>query len=345
MEAGATVEAGAGGRSAILIGIDEAGYGPILGPLVVSAVAFEVPAAVMAAVQPPAEAPDLWALLRASITHKHARTNPRLAVADSKQLHRKVDTPHGIALLERAALTFLAQAGTHPASLGALLRCVCPHVVEHLPRYPWYSGQDLALPAECTPQDLRLQANAVGHDLAAQGIRFLGAWVEVLCEGHFNQLVAATHNKATVLFMQNVRLLQRIAQRLGPRPLEIWADRHGGRVSYLRPLMRAFDDAQLEVLEEAPERSGYRLTRPCGQWTIRYLVKGETHHLPIALASIFSKYVRELFMICFNGYWCGKMPGLRPTAGYSQDGQRFLADAANILAAHKVDRQWLVRTL
>src|SRR3972149_6167242 len=107
MEARGTGEPPSGERSAILVGIDEAGYGPILGPLVVSAVAFEVPAAGMAAVQPPAEAPALWALLRASITHKHARANPRLAVADSKQLHRKVDTPHGIALLERAALTFL----------------------------------------------------------------------------------------------------------------------------------------------------------------------------------------------------------------------------------------------
>jgi len=333
-----------GEATATIVGIDEAGYGPLLGPLVVSAVAFEVPASTM----PPAGdggAPDLWKLLSATVTRKPDRRNPRLAVADSKLLHGKVETPSGVGLLERAALTFLAVANRRPATLRGLLRVVAPDAVPALTEYPWYATADIELPVDCSPGDVATQASALGGDMRSAGVRFLGAWVEVLPEGHFNRLVGATRNKAVVLFTQNARLMQRIADRLGRRTLHIRADRHGGRTSYLRPLMKAFDDAQIEVLDESADRSGYRLRRPCGGWDLWFVTKGETHHLPIALASIFSKYLRELFMASFNRYWCGQMPDLRPTAGYSQDGRRFLADIGSLLARQGLDRDRLVRRL
>jgi hypothetical protein len=260
-------------------------------------------------------------------------------------LNGKGDTPLGIGYLERAALTFLAQAERYPADLLALLRIVCPQVTEHLSRYPWYDKAKLLLPCDCGAEQIMVQRNALASDLAKNGIVFRGVWVEVLCEGHFNQLVSVTHNKASVLFQQNMRLIHRIAERVGPRPLWIWADRHGGRTGYLRPLMNAWPDAEFQILEESPERSGYQLVRNGVPWTIRFMVEGETYQLPIALASIYSKYIRELFIACFNRYWRGLVPGLRPTAGYNQDGQRFLADIESVLQRQGVDRQWLVRML
>ena len=50
--------------------------------------------------------------------------------------------------------------------------------------------------------------------------------------------------------------------------------------------------------------------------------------LAVALASIFSKYIRELFMRPFNAFWAERVPGLRPTAGYAADAGRFLRDTA-----------------
>ncbi len=328
-----------------VVGIDEAGYGPLLGPLVVSATAFDVPVSVLKQAVDPADGADLWKLLSSGVQRGLSKRDPRLAVADSKKLHGKGGGKHGVLLLERAALSFLGQLGEMPGTLRELLRGVCPHVLGQLGGYPWYAGADVDLPVDCDRGAVGLQRNSLGRSLAEAGVRFRGAWVEVLPEGHFNRQVEATRNKAIVLFGRTTRLIQRVADAVGPAPLGIWIDRQGGRVGYRKPLMTAFEDAQLEILEESPDRSGYRLNRRPAPWVVRFMKEGESHQLPIALASIVSKYVRELFMICFNRYWCSQVAGLRPTAGYYEDGQRFLADIRECEASLGVDRRMLVRAL
>lgn len=332
-------------QTATIVGIDEAGYGPLLGPLVVSATAFDVPLAVLKAVADPADGPDLWKLLSGAVQRRASKRDARLAVADSKKLHGKGGGKHGVLLLERAALAFMMQVGEMPAGLRDWLRGVCPQVLSHLGEYPWYAGTDVPLPLDCSADAVRLQSNALGRSLSEAGVRFRGAWVEVLPEGQFNHQIAATRNKAVVLFGRTTRLIQRVADTVGPQPLRVWVDRQGGRVGYRRPLMSAFEDAQLEILEESPDRSGYRLNRRPAPMVVRFVKEGESHHLPVALASIISKYVRELFMVCFNRYWCSQVAGLRPTAGYYEDGQRFLADIQQSEACRRIDRQMLVRTL
>ena len=328
-------------HTATVVGIDEAGYGPLLGPLVVSAVAFEVPVEALCHLENPADGPDLWALLRAGVCKRPGRKRTRLAVADSKLLHGGAES--GVRLLERAALCFLGQKGSTPATLRTMLEQVCPAVLEQIREYAWYCDADVNLPVECTADDLGTQRNGLAKTLRAAGVEFRGAWVEVLPEGHYNRMVSATRNKARVLFSQTTRLNQRIADAIGPRPVRVWVDRQGGRTGYVHPLMSAFPDARVDVLEESAQRSGYRVTGHGAPMAIRFAEKGETHHLPIALASIYSKYVRELFMICFNRYWAARVESLKPTAGYTQDGRRFLADIDAILASQKIYRQLLVR--
>ncbi|MEM7455515.1 MAG: hypothetical protein AAF456_14275, partial [Planctomycetota bacterium] len=45
--------------------------------------------------------------------------------------------------------------------------------------------------------------------------------------------------------------------------------------------------------------------------------------LPVALASMVSKYVREVFMMLWNDFWQLEVPGIRPTKGYPVDAKRF----------------------
>jgi len=65
---------------AIVAGIDEAGFGPLLGPLVVTGVAFRVPDSQTHRC--------LWDTLSETCTRPPDRDSRRLAVADSKQLFR-----------------------------------------------------------------------------------------------------------------------------------------------------------------------------------------------------------------------------------------------------------------
>ena len=56
-----------------------------------------------------------------------------------------------------------------------------------------------------------------------------------------------------------------------------------------------------------------------------------------------AKYTRELFMDAFNAYFAGRLDGLRPTAGYYEDGRRFLGEIEPLIETLGIDRARLVR--
>jgi len=111
-------------------------------------------------------------------------------------------------------------------------------------------------------------------------------------------------------------------------PARITIDRHGARMRYLSALQRVFDGWQFKVLGETETLSAYRLSDGFRTVELRFIVSAEQAQLPVALASMLSKYLRELFMELFNRFWAGHVPDLVPTAGYYADGRRFYADIA-----------------
>ena len=69
--------------------------------------------------------------------------------------------------------------------------------------------------------------------------------------------------------------------------------------------------------------SRYTIRDSVRRLELNLIPKADGHHGLVALASIVSKTVRELWMDGFNAYWRSRVPGLRPTAGYPVDAQRF----------------------
>src|SRR5277367_138378 len=88
----------------IIAGIDEAGYGPLLGPLVVSATAFELDGVALEVDSGEALPPVcMWRALRSVVAKKGPAKQGRVLVADSKVVHNLAE---GNKLLERGVLAF-----------------------------------------------------------------------------------------------------------------------------------------------------------------------------------------------------------------------------------------------
>jgi hypothetical protein len=75
-----------------------------------------------------------------------------------------------------------------------------------------------------------------------------------------------------------------------------------------------------------------------------FRVRCEETHLPVALASMFAKYVRELFMLRFRAYWQKLAPKIRPTYGYLPDGNRFVEEIEPLLSRLGIKRESMVRS-
>ena len=128
-----------------MIGIDEAGYGPILGPLVVSAAGYEVP-------DENADA-CLWDVLDRSVTRSAARRDARVAILDSKRLYQR---KKGLGRLERSVLSAVGAWRGAPPTLRDLCEWLCPDVLDAMTHYPWYRGANPSLPAAALLQEIRL---------------------------------------------------------------------------------------------------------------------------------------------------------------------------------------------
>ncbi|MBT4767319.1 MAG: hypothetical protein HOO04_03055 [Phycisphaerae bacterium] len=81
-----------------------------------------------------------------------------------------------------------------------------------------------------------------------------------------------------------------------------------------------------------------------GPIEIRFAAQADANHLPVALASMTAKYVRELLMIRLNRFFQNHMPELKPTAGYVEDGRRFVSDIEPVIASAGLNRSALIRS-
>ena len=131
-------------------------------------------------------------------------------------------------------------------------------------------------------------------------------------------------SKGAVLALALVELLQgfcRFAREADE--IRVFIDKHGGRNTYAATLQPAFPEAVVLAVEEGNRRSVYHVQDQGRPVEITIEPRADLHHFCVALASMVSKYLRELLMLEFNGFWKNHLPDVEPTAGYPGDARRF----------------------
>lgn len=305
----------------IVAGIDEAGYGPLLGPLFTSCVALRSEPAGTAG---PGE---LWERLDGCVGRRTGRSRGRggrILVGDSKKLY---GPDGGLSHLERAALAFLAlRHGSAPARPDELFRRTLSEPCrESLSAHPWYADRGEELPLDCRREELSAAAGGLAALCGRRGVSAVLLSSRALAEGEFNRRVRRLGNKATALLELVAELLAEVRAAAGSEGLEVHVDRLGGRTDYAPLLHSAFPGAFVwqETFSAAEQR--YRLEGLAGPTVVTFRVKADADCFATALASMFSKYQREILMRRFNAWWRERIPEIPRTSGYHADAGGFLA--------------------
>mgnify|MGYP001258145269 CR=1 FL=1 len=278
------------------IGIDEAGYGPRLGPLVVGYSVFEGPG------NPEA---------RFAAVDEHHR--PR----DSKLL---LQGKHGFRRLETLALAaHFYVTGRRPSTIRDLF----PDEVGARDAHPWYRDRNLSLPHVAPWGEVERVSEAIRNAASGEASNLISAGVRIIPEGELNRRIEQGQNKAEVHLGLIGQVLLGFLSEAGCHRVDV--DRLGGRKHYGSWLQHLQPEAPVWVVEETQRRSAYRVLSAKSNREFQFLVGGESRSTPIALASCMAKYMRELLMILFNTWWLQRAP-IRATAGYPEDAARFLRE-------------------
>lgn len=320
-------------------GIDEAGYGPLLDPLCVGCSAWRIAGDCDQVTQP-----DLWRQLKQSVCRKARDRRGRIAINDSKRLKGTgAGGRHPLADIERGVLAVLcALCGSScmtDTDVFERLGSATPPESE-----PWYAGC-VPLPCACDAPHLSLGASMLRHSLHSSGVQLQGLHCAAIDAGPINDAARRGAVKSSVPWTLVMQHTHRLRAAAAGDFLRLAVDRQGGRMRHVDELLREFPKDRLTIEQEDEIESRYRLEGSDGTLVISFTVDAEAAHLPVALASMTAKYVRELWMQRLNRFFTSRVEGLEPTAGYVTDGRRFMDRIRPSLDRDGIDCGRLVRSI
>ncbi len=286
------------------IGIDEAGLGPVLGVFCVGMTKFEAP-----------EHFD-FNLILGQLLNKDKSSTDKIVVDDSKKIFSKAK---GIEILERTVLSVIASAfGCVPKNVGQLLNLLgadCSYK-----NIAWYSNlANKALPIKASLATCNQNGLYIKQQCQNLNVKILDLSLGFYTAYDFNKSLDKTSNKALTCQSILNQLMSKLDCNINAR---LVVDQQGGRRYYSQWLQEVF----LNEVVTLSEGSGVASKYTCKNMLIEFHCKADQQFFEVALASLIAKYCREIFMLEFNNYWQNQVPSIKPTAGYPQDGKRFLQD-------------------
>ena len=279
--------------------------------------------------QTPTADADLYQLLDPLVVAKPVRkkkgvADQTLLIADSKVVYRG----KSIQSLERAVLATLSlMHGSVATDLRSLTRQVAPLTPDcFFENEFWLSETNITLPLKNFPDQIAKTADAFLTQCEASGVSLCGIESVIVLPPDFNDSIEREGNKANVLSQRTLGVVAGFFEGCDG-DVVIDCDKHGGRSNYGHLIQNCLTDQNVQVMLESANQSAYQWTTDRMNATIRFTAKGEGQ-LAVALASMVSKYVREVYMVAWNAYWSNHQQDLKPTKGYPQDAKRFRLDIA-----------------
>ncbi len=313
------------------IGIDEAGYGPKLGPLVMTSVAVETSGS---------NRPDFWANSAGEIG-KARDPAAALWIDDSKAIYQ---LKNGFERLEEGVLAAFAAAGlgaarTYPELLDAA-RAPGETRDDDEISY-WCDKQALKIPIDLSED--RILRTVANRYFEKTGLRIVAVRSITLGPARFNSGLTGDNTKADVHASVFCKLIA--AERDDPAAdsATIVCDKHGGRRFYQEMLAEVFPGVWIDRGGESATRSDYSVRlEGSRRFDLSFRARADGDDSIVALSSMISKLLREYWMILFNSFWLDRIPGLKPTAGYPGDAERFRSSTEPIARelGLPIDRWW-----
>jgi hypothetical protein len=319
-----------------IVGTDEAGYGPNLGPLLITATVWEAPH--------DTGADGLFDLLKGVVDRPCPANSRRRTIPDNKPLAcyaQRGKLPifgdskalyisgQGLGRIEQGLWAAWDLLGWDLRTWRDVWQKLAPAALDEIDRSLFYSAFDQALPRdwEINGSD-DPTANALWRAKFAQtGVKLLSIRSRAVFPEEFNSLLDQHESKGAALSSLTLGLVAEMLQPLEKGPISVLCDKHGGRDRYAALLTEHFFDGYVEVRGEGRQLSTYHFGPPERRIEFQFRAKAESC-LPAALASMASKYLRELAMAAFNAFWISHLPDLVPTAGYPDDAKRFRGNIA-----------------
>jgi ribonuclease HII len=276
----------------LVMGVDENGLGPRLGPLVATAVALQMPR-----------------YARSALCNRGLA----LGLTDSKQ----TGGFGRMGFTESVALALVNRAGAGLAgSADGFLDRVSPHARQRLraccPDAPT-AGQcwavDLPLPA--FGGDVSYGESLLDQLVGRSSLRIVDVRSRIACAGVLNAKLAAGTNKLAVDLELFEDLICAVQARHGT-PLLAVCGMIGGIRDYASRLSR-FEPSRVRSLAGRRRQRRYAVD---GVGEVRFEVDADARHLPVALASIVGKYVREICMRRIGEFYQQRNPALKLASGY-----------------------------
>ncbi|HMP80572.1 MAG TPA: hypothetical protein PKD54_14050, partial [Pirellulaceae bacterium] len=245
---------------AYIVGIDEAGYGPNLGPLVVAGTVWSLD-------QPGLEG-DLYQALQPEVDGNP--DTPGLTICDSKRLHQ---AQRGLARLEENVLAIWSRAargapcirGNWPAEVGCLSGGALALDWQSLQRArsqatfwdddeagssigppahdEWYYllPKKIELPVAGCLDRIRQGVEAFDRATKRAGVSLVRVAFVEISPRQFNELLTRLESKGTLLTGVSLLLARSLLADCSDRPTHVICDKHGGRNRYGHAIRELLD--------------------------------------------------------------------------------------------------------